>query len=164
MLLAARAAGIDLVEVPIETVYLEGNSSSHFRPLADSARIWAPLLRFTASALLAFAVDTVALLVFHALTGWLLFSVVGARVLSASLNYLVNRRHVFAGGRDLPTRATAARYFSLAGVLPAANYGVLSALTDAGISLILAKVLSETTLFAVSFSVQRAVVFAPVRA
>ena len=163
MLLAARSAGLELVEVPIETVYLEGNASSHFRPLADSARIWAPLLRFAASALLAFAIDTVALLVLHALTGWLLFSVVGARVLSASLNYLVNRRHVFPTGRALPARTTAARYFSLAGLLTAAGYGVLSALTDAGVSLVLAKIVTETALFAVSFSVQRAVVFAPER-
>jgi glycosyltransferase involved in cell wall biosynthesis len=33
------------VEVPIETIYLEGNRSSHFDPLRDSARIYAALLR-----------------------------------------------------------------------------------------------------------------------
>lgn len=161
MLLAAPTAGIELVQTPIETVYLEGNTSSHFRPLADSARIWAPLLKFTASALLAFALDTLLLLALNALTGWLLLSVVGARVVSAGANYLVNRRHVFAGARDLPTRSTATRYFSLAALLLAANYGVLSALTDAGMSLIMGKILTETALFLVSFSVQRAVVFAP---
>jgi glycosyltransferase involved in cell wall biosynthesis len=33
------------VEVTIETIYLEGNRSSHFDPLRDSARIYAALLR-----------------------------------------------------------------------------------------------------------------------
>ncbi|MFT4214702.1 MAG: bifunctional glycosyltransferase family 2/GtrA family protein [Microbacterium sp.] len=160
-LLRADAAGVGLVEVPISTVYLDGNRSSHFRPLADSLRVYGPLLRFTASALLAFGIDTVALLVLNTATGWLLFSVVAARLLSATVNYTVNRAHVFAGGRELPTRTSAARYFSLAALLLAANYGVLSALMDAGVPVLVAKVLTEAALFLVSYSVQRAVVFAP---
>ena len=161
MLLAAPAAGIAIVQVPIATVYLEANASSHFRPLVDSARIYAPLLRFTASALLAFAVDSAMLLALHAVTGMLLFSVVAARLLSASVNYVVNRSHVFSVGRRLPVRTTLARYASLAGLLLAANYGLLSALSDAGVPLFAAKVLTDAALFVVSYSVQRAVVFAP---
>ncbi|MFT3798094.1 GtrA family protein [Microbacterium sp.] len=159
MLLRARAAGIELVELPIQTVYLDGNRSSHFRPLVDSLRVYGPLLRFAASALFAFAIDTVALLVLNALTGWLLFSVVAARLISGTVNFAVNRTVVFRDGRDLPTRTTALRYFSLAGLLLAANYGILSALTDAGVPMLLAKIATETTLFVVSYSVQRAVVF-----
>ena len=33
------------VEVPISTVYLDGNRSSHFEPLRDSMRIYRVLLR-----------------------------------------------------------------------------------------------------------------------
>jgi glycosyltransferase involved in cell wall biosynthesis len=36
------------VEVPIETVYLEGNRSSHFKPLADSVRVLWALVRCVA--------------------------------------------------------------------------------------------------------------------
>lgn len=161
MLLRAVSDGLALVEVPIATVYADGNSSSHFRPLADSARIYAPLLRFTASALLAFLVDTAALAVLYALTGWLFASVVMARVISAGANFAANRGIVFPRGRDVPMRTAAARYFSLAGLLLAANFGLLTALTDAGIPLLAAKVLADGSLFAVSFTVQRAVVFAP---
>ncbi len=162
MLLKAADAGWSLVEEPIATVYLDGNSSSHFRPLADSARIYAPLLRFTASALLAFAVDTLALLVLHLLTGWLLFSVVGARILSAALNFAVNRSLVFGATRTVPLRTAAARYLSLAGLLLIAGFGLLTALTDLGMALLPAKLLTDLALFVVSFAVQRAVVFAPV--
>jgi glycosyltransferase involved in cell wall biosynthesis len=37
--------GCALVEVPIETVYLEGNRSSHFRPMGDSVRVLVALAR-----------------------------------------------------------------------------------------------------------------------
>jgi glycosyltransferase involved in cell wall biosynthesis len=33
------------VEIPIQTIYIDGNRSSHFDPLRDSARIYAALLR-----------------------------------------------------------------------------------------------------------------------
>lgn len=163
MLLKARDAGVALAEVPIATVYLDGNASSHFRPLWDSVRVYGPLLRFTASALLAFTVDTLALLVLHALTGWLLFSVVAARVISASLNFAVNRSLVFGAARTVPLRTAAARYFSLAGLLLTASYGLLTALSDLGLPLPAAKLVTDATLFVVSFAVQRAVVFAPAR-
>ena len=162
MLLAAPGAGIDLVEVPISTIYLDENSSSHFRPLADSARIYAPLLRFSASALLAFLVDTVLLVVLQAATGWLLLSVVLARVASSGMNFAINRGLVFGAGREVPLRTAAARYFSLAALLLTASFGMLTALTDAGFATLPAKIVTDLTLFAVSFSVQRAVVFAPV--
>ena len=55
LLLRARDAGHAIVEVPISTIYLDDNASSHFRPVRDSARVYAPLLRFAASSALAAA-------------------------------------------------------------------------------------------------------------
>ena len=52
-LLAAQRHGIDVREVPIETIYLDGNASSHFRPVRDSVRVYRPFLRFVSSSLLA---------------------------------------------------------------------------------------------------------------
>ncbi len=160
VLLQARSAGFVLAEIPIATVYTEGNTSSHFRPLVDSARIYAPLVRFAASALLAFVIDTVMLLMLQALTGWLLFSVIGARLFSGTLNYAINRTLVFRGGREVPVRRSAVRYLSLAALLLAANFGIMTALTESGVPLLAGKVMTEAALFIVSFGVQRSVVFA----
>lgn len=52
VLLEAARAGQRIDEVVIATTYLAGNASSHFGGLTDSARVYAPLLRFAAAAML----------------------------------------------------------------------------------------------------------------
>jgi glycosyltransferase involved in cell wall biosynthesis len=49
MLIEAVRGHIPLASVPIETVYIDGNKSSHFRPLADSVRVYLVFVRFLAS-------------------------------------------------------------------------------------------------------------------
>src|SRR5690606_33516392 len=49
MLVEAHERGIPLRELPIRTVYEAGNSSSHFRPLVDSLRIYFVFLRYVAA-------------------------------------------------------------------------------------------------------------------
>ncbi|MEP7762320.1 bifunctional glycosyltransferase family 2/GtrA family protein [Sanguibacter sp. 25GB23B1] len=161
LLLHARGAGYGIEEVEIATIYLEENASSHFRPVADSVRIYAPLLRFSLSSLGAFALDTVALLVLHTVTGSLVGSVVGARVVSSGANFLANRRLVFDREHQTRLGPAAAHYWALVVVLLAANALLISALTHAGTSLLLAKVVTEAVLFVVSFQAQRRFVFRP---
>lgn len=159
ILLHAAREGRTVREVEIATIYLEGNSSSHFRPVVDSARIYVPLVRFSLASLTGFVVDTVVLLTLHGLTGAMLPSVVVARVTSAATNFLVNRRLVFARAGGHRLGPAAARYAALAVALLAASYGMLRGLTGAGVPLLVAKVLTDASLFAVSFVVQRRFVF-----
>lgn len=53
VLLAAAQAGHPIDQTVIATTYLDENASSHFGSLADSARIYRPLLRYVAASLLA---------------------------------------------------------------------------------------------------------------
>ncbi len=159
VLLRCRRDGIATRELPIETVYLDDNASSHFRPVVDSLRVMLPLVLFAGSSLLAFAVDTVMLLALHALTDLLVPSIVAARVVSASVNFAVNRRVVFRaekGGRML---RQGVRYALLAGALLASNIVWLDALTRYGVPLVVAKVATEAVLFVTSYGVQRTFVF-----
>lgn len=160
VLLEAKAAGYGIDSVDIATIYLDHNSGSHFRPLADSVRIYAPLLKFFLSSFAGFLIDTAAFLVLSALTESVLAAVVGARAISATGNYLINRRLVFEHGRDKPATATAARYFALAVSLLAANYALLTGLAGAGIPDLPAKLLTELALLGVSYSVQQRFLFA----
>lgn len=158
VLMEAAQQQIPVREISIDTVYLEHNASSHFRPVADSLRVLRPFLSFGAVSLLSFVLDFVALLAINAVTGNLLLSVLMARVFSGSVNFALNRHLVFSaeGGR---TWRQAVRYLLLAVALVAASYGSLFLLTGAGIGLAAAKVITEATLYLVSYTVQRTLVF-----
>ncbi|MBH0129362.1 bifunctional glycosyltransferase family 2/GtrA family protein [Salinibacterium sp. NK8237] len=158
-LLATRSAGIRIEEIEIETVYLQHNASSHFRPIVDSVKVFAPLLRYISSSLAAFLIDAIGLFILFALTQSLLVSVVGARLVSASVNFLINRHLVFnSSNRDHVAR-DALRYVILALALVASSYVWLSVLVDWGVPLVIAKVFSDVTLYIISFQVQRRFVF-----
>ena len=159
LLLDAQRRDIALHEVPIETVYLEENASSHFRPIVDSVRVIAPLLAFALSSLLAFTVDLLALLALSTLTGNLLISAIAARIVSASVNFLVNRRTVFRAGNARNRVRQVLRYIALACALLGASYVGLRLLTQAGLPLVPAKVITDVVLYCVSFVVQREFVF-----
>ncbi|MBE6474863.1 MAG: glycosyltransferase [Actinomyces succiniciruminis] len=156
-LLRAHELGLEVEEVEIATVYEPGNASSHFRPLRDSARIYAPLLGFIGASLASFGIDWVAVLALHLLTGSLLASVVGARLLSGTANFFMNRR-VFRAAPGTVGR-TAVRYVALALALLAASYVLLRVLTGIGVPLGLAKPLGDGVLYAVSYLAQRRAVF-----
>ena len=146
-----------VTQIPIETIYEAGNPTSH--PLQDSARIWAPLLKFAASSGVATIIDYVLVLVLNALTGALFFPVIAARLVSASLNFAMNRRVFEATG--VPLRRSALRYAALAVAVIAGSYTMLAVLTGIGMPLWIAKIIADTTMYLVSYSAQSRYVFAP---
>lgn len=148
-----------VTQIPIETIYEAGNPTSHFRPLQDSARIWAPLLKFDASSGVATVIDYVLVLVLNALTGALFFPVIAARLVSASVNFAMNRRVFEATGVSL--RRSALRYAALAVAVVAGSYTMLAVLTGIGMPLWIAKIIADTTMYLVSYSAQSRYVFAP---
>lgn len=156
MLLGVQDAGLRVVELPIATVYLDHNASSHFRAVRDSVRVMRPMLRFVSASFAGFLIDTVVLQLAFWLTGSLLGSVVAARVVSGSANFALNRRIL---GPATPLVRAALKYAALAVVLLGANYVWLSVLTAAGIPLLPAKIVTEVALYLVSFAVQRTLVF-----
>jgi len=148
-----------VTQIPIETIYEAGNPTSHFHPLQDSARIWAPLLKFAASSGVATIIDYVLVLALNALTGALFFPVVVARMVSASVNFAMNRRVFEATG--VPLRRSALRYAALAIAVVAGSYTMLAVLTGIGMPLWIAKIIADTTMYLVSYSAQSRYVFAP---
>ena len=156
-LLRAHELGMVVEQVEITTVYEPGNTSSHFRPVQDSARIYAPLLRFMGASLASFGIDWLGVMVIFPMTGSLLAAVVGARQVSGTANFFMNRR-VFRAQRGTVAR-TAVRYAVLAVSLLAASYLALKALTAVGIPLGIAKVLGDGAIYVASYMAQRRLVF-----
>ena len=46
MLIETKEKGIPIMEVPVETIYIEENKTSHFNPIKDSVRIYMILGKF----------------------------------------------------------------------------------------------------------------------
>lgn len=163
MLLEAKRLHLAVREVPIQTVYLEQNRASHFRPLRDGLRIYALFLKYTASSLASSVVDLgvfsllVALLQ-GVLPGWyILASTVLARILSAGVNYGINSGLVF---EKKMSRTSGAAYFLLCLVQMIASAGLVTLL----FSVLrwpetLCKVVVDVMLFFISFQIQNRWIF-----
>lgn len=166
-----------LEQVPIKTIYIERNRTSHYRPLADTVRTqhvlfdlaFGRLARFSLSGLVGFAADN---LVFTAVllsleghmsvrSRVICISLAVARLASAMLNYCCNRWFVFgaAGGGA----RSCARYWVLALALAFASWlgtsSVSWLLGCGGVRITLAKIVVEAVLFLVSYRVQARWVF-----
>lgn len=123
MLISMKRENIPFCEEKIETVYIDGNSTSHFRPIRDSIRIYGMILKFLLASVLSFVLDAGLFTVFNLLlfsgrVKWAYAaSTVCARIISSAVNYTLNRRVVFASGK----RDSVIRYYILAAGILAAS-------------------------------------------
>ncbi|RAP75762.1 bifunctional glycosyltransferase family 2/GtrA family protein [Paenibacillus montanisoli] len=160
MLLAAQKDGYRMHEVPIDTVYLENNKSSHFRPIADSLQVYAPILKFCSTSVLSAALDWILLVLLQMMTDSLLISVFGARIGSSLFNYAMNRRYVFDRKQKSSILSSAPKYFALVVLILMFNYGFMYLFKESlGLPLLVAKLFTEGSLFAFSYWSQHQFVF-----
>ncbi len=158
MLIAAHHNGLPLVEVPITTVYLNGNQSSHFNPLLDSMRIYFVLFRFTLTSLITALIDNAVFILLYTASSHILTSQIIGRAAAILFNYTAARRAVFLA-RD-GHRHTLPRFLALVGVNTVISYGIITWLhTVIGVRVIVAKLCVEGVLFLANFAIQRDFVF-----
>lgn len=158
MLLECAREGIRFYEVPIETVYLGKNESSHFNPIKDSWRIYKDILKFSCSSLLSFCVDYIFYSIFAMISGSVAFSNICARVISSIFNFSMNKKFVFKNKESIAK--TAAKYFLLAALILAANTIMLELCVKYLIhNKYISKILIEVLLFFISWAAQKSFVF-----
>ena len=164
MLMQLASEGVPIIEERIETVYEDNNSGSHFRTVRDSFRVYREILKFSASSLASFAIDYGMYALLLAVTGAagiannLIISNIGARLVSGTANYIMNKRLVFRSRTGFAR--SAAQYFLLAAFILAGNTIVLSTLAGTlGINRFAAKLITEVIFFAISWTVQKYVIF-----
>lgn len=157
MLIHAVRNHVALISVPIETVYLDHNNSSHFRPVVDSVRVYLVFVRFLARSGLAMAVDyavfVAAFLVTHSL-GW---AMVCGRLVAVPAHFAIETSHV---SRSNPSLAkTLARFALPAAVLGSIAYALIVLLIERfGWNVYLAKLFVEGLLLVGSLVLQRIVI------
>lgn len=148
-----------IIEVPIETVYIDDNSGSHFSPLLDSFKIYFILFRFFLSSLSASIIDYVLFMIAFFAFGNVAISLIAARIGAGFYNFTINSRFVFKAGSD---KFALLKYASLVVVLATIAYFGINYLSygpwtlPVGVS----KIIMESTLFIASFLIQRDLIFA----
>ena len=164
VLIQCAADKIPINEITIKTVYENNNSSSHFKAVRDSARIYkiifanSPALKYVFVALISYLVDFLCLKGFHTYVQSVSVCAFLARCISAPLNFLLNRALVFRAttGR----LASAAGYAALAGFVIIEKMLLIKLFADVlSIDLWLANLISETTLFVCNYFIQKLIIF-----
>ena len=161
MLLEARPHGISFVQVPISTIYIEGNKSSHYRSFIDSVRIYGLILLYIMSAIISTAVDFgIFAIMFFTFPSLLMLDVLTGRLISSVVNFFINKKIVF---KQKGTVAHAAvRYYILVALVSLASFGLIKLLTSQlGMNVFIAKLVTDISLGLVSFFAQREFVYAP---
>ena len=148
-----------IMQVPIETIYIENNETSHFNALKDSAKIYKSILKFSASSYLSFLVDyfTFLLLVYKLDVQSLVLSNIIARAVSSTFNFYVNNKYVFKNKDKILKKYI--EYVTLVVFILALNTIVLKILSSLGIKVFVAKIITEALMFIVSYNIQKRIIF-----
>ena len=161
MIIFARDHQIEIIEVPIATIYHNDNEGSHFRVLTDSVLIYRVFLKYLTSSVIAFLVDILLFWLLVSFLGQVQFwaitlATVGSRVISSVTNYLLNRYWVF----DNQGRHTEGKYFSLVILQMLASSLLVTLLSRTlRFSPTLTKVGVDAFLFLVSYLIQKKLIF-----
>ncbi len=167
MLLATSSQRVPIRQVDIQTIYIEENKSSHFRPIRDSIMIYAVFGKFIFSSLSSSVIDMLMFALFCRLfrntqglvIGYIMLSTILARVISATYNFTFNYRVVFKGsGNKL---IAAVKYVLLAVVIMIlSGYGVtfIHGFFEATPE-VFVKIPVDCLLFLLSFVIQREFVY-----
>lgn len=166
MLLDTKNDEREIIEIPIQTIYIEENETSHFNPLKDSIKIYTVFFKFIFSSLSSSVVDLLIFTFFcYALsniqvleTGYILLATICARILSATYNFLINYKIVFKS-RNRTWKAIL-RYALLAvAIMLVSGFCVTYLHMWIPVTEVLIKIPVDLILFLVSFFVQREFVY-----
>ncbi|PXV91131.1 glycosyltransferase involved in cell wall biosynthesis [Lachnotalea glycerini] len=165
MLLTFAKEKIKIAEVSIETIYEDSsNSTSHFRAVKDSIRIYSVIFKFMTSSAVSALLDYVLFIFLISLFAGIQSSLsvivcnIFARVVSAITNYNLNKKCVFKSNND--NRSYGIKYAVLAIGILCANSLILYVLTNLMfIPAAIAKIVTEILLFFVSFLIQQRFIF-----
>lgn len=168
MLIETKNQSVPLKEIPIQTVYIEENKTSHFNPIKDSLRIYMIFGKFLFSSLSSSVVDLFLFYFFcqilQTATGffgelpYIVGATVLARVISAIYNFLINYKVVFKSKANIA--ATAVKYCLLAVCQMLCSAFLVNTLYSMiGGYEVIVKIPVDVFLFFVSFVIQREFVY-----
>lgn len=159
MLMMAAKNNITIDQIPIETQYIDGNSNSKFRPVADSIRVLGSFAKYAGVGFLSFIIDYSLFLFFTYTIGIYFVSAhILSRICSGTFNFLANRKYVFNHNHSISKSflkylVAVALSLSISTVLLYAFVEILNIKANFG------KLLAEATTFTLNYFVLKHFVF-----
>lgn len=160
---------IEIIEVPIETVYIDNNIGTSFRPIQDSISIYSKILnsfiKYSAVSLISCAVD---IILFEIIllnlrldldeTILITTSTVIARIISSLVNYTLNKKVSFKSKKNV--KSTIVKYYALCIIQMIASAMLVSVIYHfTGIAEVIIKIVVDTIIFFINYRIQRVVIF-----
>ena len=160
VLLELTRNNIRIAEVPIRTIYENDNKGSHFHALKDSLRIYIGIFKFMAASFFCFLLDLFCFSVLNYVTAGIHLTTcnVVARLISASVNFTINKNLVFKDEQSVIK--TALKYIVVAVIVLTCNTLLLNLLVKViGANAIFSKILVECIMFFFSWATQQFLIF-----
>jgi len=161
-LFAIKNLRYTITQIQINTVYIDENSGSHFRPIIDSARIYLVFARFSLSSLLSFALDITLFAIFLSYLDSILSATLMARMISGVFNFTLNKVIVFKGGKNNNNLKQLLGYIILWATLAMLSGLIVSSVEGVSTNLIIPfKISVDLLLFLIAFYIQKNIIFKP---
>ena len=157
VLLKCAKDGIRIKEIKIDTIYIDGNKSTHFKTVSDSYKVYKEIIKYLLSSFSSFIIDYVLYTILNILSNSLILSNVVARIISASFNYTINKNIVFKSKKR--AYKSAFEYFLLAAFILIVNTLILNLIIKLGANKYIGKIITELILSIFSFIVQKIFIF-----
>ena len=150
---------IPIVEIPIQTIYVNGNTESHFNPIKDSLSIYKIFLKYIIASISSFVIDIVLFAMFNKMIlgdYHIILATIFARIISSLVNYMFNARMVF----KKQNKSSIYKYFLLVIIqmlVSAFTVNYLFSLLP--INTVVIKLIVDIIIFIVNFVIQREFIF-----
>jgi len=156
-IITAKTTSFKFRELPIQTVYIDHNSSSHFNPILDSFRIYFVLLRYALSSIATALADFFVFVVLTANGIQVLGANMSARAVALWIQFILLKKYVFKSKAGLSILIAYVAYVFFSGYVSSVMQGEFT--NDVINSPLLAKVVVESVIWIFNFMFLRDIIF-----
>jgi len=158
-LILSKKLKLKIVQVPIQTIYIDDNKSSHFNPLFDSIRIYFALIRYSISSLTVAFIDFSIFVISVPLIQNIITCNILSRLISLFIQYFLLRNFVFKQQKKVDY-IQFLLFFIYCITMGYLSGVIQCALVESySLNIILTKILVETILFFFNFLFLRDILF-----
>lgn len=156
VLIKCKQKDIKVLEVPIETIYINNNETSHFNPIKDSIKIYRLFTKYIITSISSFIIDILSFISIYIMSNNILLSTIISRLLSSLWNYNINSTFVF---NKKSIRSTIMYYIlaSIIMLISGLSVSYLHSISKAPVLLL--KVIVDLILFIITYNLQKNVIF-----